>query len=49
MEADLGELIARAGAAAMAPVDAQLKVLQTEIITMRSLEGINGPDELGDI
>ena len=49
MEGDLGELIARAVAAAMAPVDAQLKMLQTEIIAMKSLEGINGPDGLGDI
>ena len=46
---DLGELIARAVAAAMTPQDAQLKMLQTEIIAMKSLEGINGSDGMGDI
>ena len=48
-EGDLGELIARAVAAAMAPVDAQMKMLQTETIAMKSLEGINGPVGMGDI
>ena len=49
IEGDHGELIARAVAAAMTPLDAQLKMLQTEIIAMNSLEGINGPDGMGDI
>ena len=49
IERDLGELIARAVAAAMTPLDAQLKMLQTEIIAMKSLEGINDSDGMGDI
>ena len=49
MEGDLGDLIARAVAAAMTPLDALLKMLQTEIIAMNSLESINGPDGMGDI
>ena len=47
-ERDLGELIARAVAAALTPLDAQLKKLQTEIIAMKSLDGVNGPDGMGD-
>ena len=48
-EGDLAELISRAVATAMAPVDAQLKVLQTEKIAMESVEGINGSDGIGGI
>ena len=48
-EGDFVKLIARAVATAMAPVDAQLKMLQTEIIAMKSVEGINGPDGMGDV
>ena len=48
-EGDLVELIARAVAAAMAPVDAQLKMLETEIISMKIVKGIKGPDGMGDI
>ena len=38
-EGDFGELIARPVAAAMTPLDAKLKMLQTDIIAMKSLEG----------
>ena len=33
----------------MTPLDAQLKMLQTEIIAMKSQEGINATDGTGDI
>ena len=48
IEGDFGELIARAVAQALTPLDAQLKKLQTEIIAMISLEGVKGPDGMGD-
>ena len=48
-EGDLGEPIARAVAAAMTPTDTQFKMLQTEIIAMKSLTGINGRDGMGEI
>ena len=48
-EGDLGELVVLAVAAALTPLDAQLKMLQTEIIAMKSLEGVSGPDGMGDI
>ena len=49
MEGGFGDLIARSVAAAMTPSDAQLKMLQSEIVAMKSLEGINGTDGMGDI
>ena len=49
IEGDRGELIARAVAAALILLVAQLKMLQTEIIAMKSLEGVNGHDGMGDI
>ena len=49
MQGNLAELIARAVAEAMSPMDAQLKMLQTEIIAMKNLEGINGPDGMSVI
>ena len=49
IEGDLGKLFARAVAAALTPVDAQSKMLQTEIVAMKSLEGVNGTDGMGDI
>ena len=48
-QGNLAELIARAVAEAMSPMDAQLKMLQTEIIAMKNLEGINGPDGMNVI
>ena len=48
-QGNLAELIARAVAEAMSPMDAQLKMLQTEIIAMKNLEGINEPDGMNVI
>ena len=44
-EEDLVGLIARAVATAMVPVDAQLKMLQTEMIAMKKCGGIMAPME----
>ena len=43
---NLVELTARAVATAMAPMDAQLKALQTEVIAMKNLDEADG---LGNI
>ena len=44
-QGNLAELIARAVAEAMSPMDAQLKMLQTEIIAMKTWKVSMDPTE----